>query len=147
MPTSTVNLDYKAEQAVINWLGASATHGQTIGITPVHGDATDAYNTPALIVQAAVGDEHIHNSGWFRVQVDIALHTQADDDTASEAETYWQKVRAVMCWDELAARLSDLSDFHCWLAIREVGEGNDILDRRQIRTYRLNLICMASDNS
>ena len=148
MPTSTVNLDYKAEQSVIDWLAASATHGNTLGIAAQHGDGTDTLALPAIVVLAEIGEEYVHNSGWFRCVVEVRLHTQAHDTDATAAEVIWQKIRAILGWDELAARLSDLADYHCWMVTREGGETNETMETgQQVRTYRLNLICMANDNS
>jgi hypothetical protein len=149
MPTSTVNLDYKAEQSIINWLAASGTHSITHGVANVfHVDATDSFELPAIVVKVEVGTEHIKDSGWFNAVAEVSLHTEAFDTTATAAEVIWQKIRAILGWDELAARLSDLSDFHCWMVTRDTGEGNDILENKtQVRTYRFNLVCMANDNA
>lgn len=144
---STVNLDYKLEQAVINWLGAAATHGNTLTMTRYHVDATDAYALPAIIVRGTVQEEHLKDSGHFRCGVEVTLRTQADDTTATAAETEWQMIRAILCWDELAARLSDLADFHSWIVIRDQGERLDIDERHQDRVYGFTVICMANDNS
>jgi hypothetical protein len=148
MPTSTVNLDYKLEQAVLNWLGASATHSQTLTTTNLfHADATGTYALPCIIVRGTVGEEHLYNSGHFRCTVDVTLRTQVNDTTAATAETEWQKVRAILGWDELAARLSDLSDFHCWIVIRDQGERSEEAETHQDRIYSFTVICMATDNS
>lgn len=145
---ATANLDYKLEQAVINWLGAAATHSQTLATSNLyHSDATGTYALPCIIVRGSVGEEHLYNSGHFRCTVDVTLRTQADDTTAATAETEWTKIRAILGWDELAARLSDLSDFHCWIVIRDQAESSDVGERHQDRIYSFTVICQAADNS
>jgi hypothetical protein len=103
--------------------------------------------TLSLRFAAFVMHEYLYNSGHFRCTVDVTLRTQVHDTTAATAETEWQKVRAILGWDELAARLSDLSDFHCWIVIRDQGERSDETETHQDRTYSFTVICMANDNS
>jgi len=148
MPTPTSNLDYKLEQAVINWLGATGTHSITIGVSSiVHDDATDSAALPRITVKADVESEHLHNSGHYRCRVTVRLLTQADDTSLTTADGYWRNVRAILNWDELRERLSDLTDFHCWLVIRDGGEITTTSERHHDRAYSFTAICQAADNS
>ena len=147
MPNSA-NLDYKAEQALINWLGASGTHGTTLGVTTiVHGSAVGDLTLPFITVTARPQDEHLKDSGHWRVGIEVALHTQADDTSLATADGYWNDIRSLLCWDELAARLSDLKAFNCWIVIRDGGESTDLDERSQVRTSNFTIICQAADNT
>jgi hypothetical protein len=138
------DLQRLTENAVIAWLGASATHSQTLGITPVNSSSDATATLPRIVVTCLPQGETIHGSGVYDVQCTVAYHWQANDTTAANASTLWAKVKAIMLWDALAARLSDLSSFTCHGAIFDGSESHDIEERHHTQTLTLRLVCQPS---
>jgi len=146
----TSDIEYKAQQSIINWLKASTTHSIVTGIAAGnhhHGDTQTDETKPCIVVAAQVQEEHLKDSGHYRLGCEVRLRWQIDETSEATARGYWEKVRSIMNWDALAARLSDLSGFHCWIVIRDQGESIITEDRHRERIYGFTMICMAMDNS
>jgi hypothetical protein len=145
---NTLDLEYKTEQAVIDWLQNVSTHSQTIGIAAAsmhHGDGTSDLALPAIFVLATDQGEYLHNSGHYKLTVAVTVRCQSDDTALATAKGYFDKVRQILGWDALAARLSDLAGFNCWLVIRDGGTAMDRDERHTDRVYTFTVIAQARD--
>jgi len=131
------------ENSVIDWLGKTATHSQTLGITPANAVDDDALTLPALVVRVTVGDEHIFKSGVYDCTIEISYHWQSDDTTASTGSTLWGKVGYIMRWDDLAARLSDAANLTVW-GVTWGAEEHEIIERNHIQRLTINAIAQPS---
>jgi hypothetical protein len=146
MPTA--DLEYKTEQAVIDWLQKVSTHGVTVGIAAasmLHGDGTGDVSLPAVFVLAEDQEEHLHNSGHYRQRVTVTVRTQSDDSALATAKGYFDNVRRILSWDALAARLSDLDGYHCWIAIRDGGTSMAREERHTDHVYTFTVIAQAQN--
>lgn len=146
----TSDLEFKAEQSMINWLLATSTHGVTIGIGSggiFHGVTDDLPVLPAIFVDAEIEDEYVYGSRWYTTKLSVMLKANAADTTDTQFEAYWEKIRAIINWDQLKERLSDLSGFHCWMATGGGSSTRMVEDGNWKRQQDLRLICMARDNA
>jgi hypothetical protein len=139
------DLQRLTENAVIAWLNASGTHSQTLGITPANSSSDDAASLPRIVVKCTPRAERIPGTGVYDVECEVAYLWQADDTTDAAASTLWAKIKAIMLWDALAARISDAANLTCWGAVWSDGnESHELEDRHHRQTLTLTLVCQPS---
>jgi len=138
------DLKRQLENSLIAWLANSATHSQAIGIAGCNDIDDDALALPALVVKATTGGEAIHGTGIVVCDVGVAYHWQADDTTDTAASAVWDKIMAVLRWDDLAARLSDYANLTVLGVIWDGSEGHDIDERHHKQTFNFTAHAYAS---
>lgn len=138
----------KTQASIMAWLGNTATHSQTIGITAraFEEDDTDTLTAPALVVKVDRSGELEISTGIFEVTAEVIVRANADDTTEDVFEGYTEKVETILQWDVLATELSSaLANFKCW-GVSARGPGATEIDGRNWRwTYALTLWCQATD--
>lgn len=141
------NLERLTQQSVINWIENTAVHGVTVGVTPRHfeTDNTNPVTLPIIIIKATREREEIVGSGVCRMRVEVGLIAQADDTTDATLSNQWSNFFDVLNWDELAARMSDLSGFYCYGVIRGEPSDKQTIERHWQFRYDFTAFCMPMD--
>jgi hypothetical protein len=144
------DLTRKAQQAIIDWLGQTSTHGGSIaGVTVTHFENEGGFSIddgPRVVVTANRGNELSPDTGIFALECDVTLYAHGNDTTEAEMESVRGAIETALQWDALPAALSaQLADFKVWGLIDRGGDAPRNKDGMYVWAYEVNLYAQAQD--
>lgn len=143
------DLEAHTQDALINWIGQTAKHGQTIGITPRRyeapkyneaGTVLNPLTLPAIVVNALITGRLHANLNVYHLECTIDLVMQADDTTQSVWDEKSGQLETVLQVDNLAEELTAAGDhFRCHGIVSRFPLGKQTENRHWRRRFQVNL--------
>jgi len=102
------DLEGALEAALVAWANNVAVHSIDLSayhIATSQEDKTSPVTLPAIIFQASRVVEEIGSGAW-ELDVEAIIRVQADDTSTANVSAEWDKLVAILFWDDLATRLT-----------------------------------------